>query len=191
MAPPRFRYNRPGRPAPCPDLPPARRSHADRRRQRCRQGADPRRGAALHPALPRQDDHRQVRRQRDDRARAQGRLRARRRDAEARRHEPGHRPRRRTADRRPAEEDGHRERVPSGDARHRRARDERRRDGAGRAQPGDRRPHQSARRQGGRPDRPGRRVHPRAEDAAEKRHATAARWSTSASSARSSASIPS
>jgi hypothetical protein len=32
------------------------------------QGADTRRGAALHPALSRQDDHRQVRRQCDDRA---------------------------------------------------------------------------------------------------------------------------
>ena len=35
------------------------------------------------------------------------RVRARRRPAEARRHEPGHRPRRRAADRRPAQEDGH------------------------------------------------------------------------------------
>ena len=131
-----------------------------RRRVRCAEGADPRRGAALHPALPRQDDRREVRRQRDDRAAAEGRVRARRRHAEAGRHEPGDRPRRRAADRRPAEEDGHRERVPAGHARHRRARDERRRDGAGRAQPGDRRPHQPARRQGGRPDRAGRRVHP-------------------------------
>ena len=68
-------------------------------------------------------------------------------------------------------------------------RDERRRDGAGRAQPGDRRPHQPARRQGGRPDRPGRRVHPCAQDAAEERHRTRTSSSTSGSSARSSASI--
>ena len=113
--------------------------HAPRRRQRRPEGADPRRGAALHPALPRQGHRHQVRRQRDDRACAQGGLRARRRHAEARRHEPGDRPRRRPADRRPAEEDGHRERIPAGDARHRRQGDERRRDGAGRAQPGDRR----------------------------------------------------
>ena len=64
---------------------------------------------------------------------------------------------------------GIQQRVPPGDARHRRQGDERGRDGAGRAQPGDRRAHQPARRQGGRPDRAGRRVHPRAQDAAEER----------------------
>ena len=182
---PRFRYNRSRVPRP-PRRDPSR--HADRRSQCRREGPDPRRGAAVHPALPRQDDHRQVRRQRHDRACAEGRFRPRRRDAEARRDEPGHRPRRRPADRRPAQEDGHRERVPPGHARDRRARDERRRNGAGRAEPGNRRPHQPARRQGRRPHRPGRRVHPRAQDAAEERRQAAARWWTSASSARSSAS---
>ena len=62
----RFRYNRPRGPR----LRPARSSrHAHRRRQCRREGADSRRGVAVHPALPRQDDHREVRRQRDGRAR--------------------------------------------------------------------------------------------------------------------------
>ncbi len=49
-------------------------------------------------------------------------------------------------------------------------RDERRRDGTGRVEPGDRRPHQPARRQGGRAHRAGRRVHPRPQDAAQVRN---------------------
>ena len=99
--------------------PPQRQFHARRCRQHCAQGADPRRGDAVHPALPRQDHHRQIRWQRDDRAHAEGGLRARRRDAEARRHESRDRARRRPADRRPAEQDGHPERVPPGHARDR------------------------------------------------------------------------
>ena len=60
----RFRYNR----SRVSRSASSRPRHADRRRQCRREGADPCGGAALHPALPRQDDHRQVRRQCDDRA---------------------------------------------------------------------------------------------------------------------------
>ena len=49
----------------------------------------PARGAAVHPRVPRQDGRDQVRRRGDDRPAAEGGVRARRRAAQVRRHEPG------------------------------------------------------------------------------------------------------
>jgi hypothetical protein len=84
-----------------------------------RSGSDPRRSAALHQALPRQDHRRQVRRQRHDRRTLKQCFRARRRAAQAGRHEPCRRARRRPADRKPAQARRQEGRVHPGHARHR------------------------------------------------------------------------
>ena len=150
-----------------------------------RQGAHPRRGAALHPALPRQDHRRQVRRQRHDRRSAEGSFA---RDVVLLKlvgmnpvvvHGGGPQIEQLA---RAARQEG---RVRAGHARHRRRDHGRGRDGARRpGEQGSRRAHQPGGRQGGRPHRPGRRLHPRAQDAAARRRTTAR--STSARSARSS-----
>ena len=144
------------RTAPMTAEPPAAAADAPRplARLAARQGRDPGAGAALHPQVPRQDDRHQVRRQRDDRPGAAAGLRRGRRAAEAGRHEPGRRARRRAADRGGARQDRQEGHLHPGHARHRRRDDGGRRVGARRpGAAGHRRPDQRRRRQGGRPDR--------------------------------------
>src|SRR5207302_11188059 len=94
------------------------------------EGAHPGRGAALHPALPRQDHRGEVRRQRHERRGAEGWLRTRRSAAQARRHEPGSGARRRAPDRAAARAPGQEGRIRAGHARHRQRDHGRGRDGA-------------------------------------------------------------
>ena len=141
---------------------PTRTSTGTSTRARGLQGGDARRGAAVHPPFRRQDRRRQVRRQRARRhlrPRCARVVRRRHRADAPRRHAPGRRARRRTADLRP---DGA---ARQGDHVRRRAAGHRRRDGrhrpdgaAGPGQPaargGDQRPRPVRRRDQWRRRRP-------------------------------------
>ena len=124
----------------------------------------PRRGAAVHPALRRQDDGRQVRRQRARRHVGPRRPRPVRRGHRAdapRRHAPGRRPRRRPADQRPDEPPRQDHRVPRRAAGHRRRDRRHRPHGADRpGQPAARHGHQPPRQLRRRRQRRGRRADP-------------------------------
>ncbi|CAA9360764.1 MAG: Acetylglutamate kinase, partial [uncultured Nocardioidaceae bacterium] len=96
------------------------------------QGGDAGRRAAVADALPRQGHRREVRRQRDDRRRAQACLRRGHRVPPLRRLQAGRRARRRTADLLDAGPAGHRVGVPRRAAGHHRGGHGRRPDGAGR-----------------------------------------------------------
>ena len=154
------RFARPLVPPPAQSI----RSHGQRADRPADEGRNPVRGVAVYPALPRQDHRREIRRQRDGRPGPEGSLRARRRAPQAGRHEPGRRPRRRSADRRGARAGRQETHLHPGHARHRRRdhgsrRVGARRGGAGRARHDD----QPLRRPGRGPDRQGRRFDPRTE----------------------------
>ena len=126
-----------------------------------REGAHPRRGAAVHPRVLGQDRRDQVRRPRDGGPRARRPVRDRRRAHAARRHEPGRRARRRPADHRPHAPARQGARVRRRPAGHRRRDRRHRAHGARRqGQPRDRRVGQPARLVRGRAVGRGRRAHP-------------------------------
>ena len=148
----------------------AQRTHALRIRIPRAESQNPGRGAAVHPRLPRQHADHPVRRRRHDRRCAEGGLRARRGAAAARGDEADHRPWGWLADRRAPGEDGHGGPQAPGDPRHRRAHDERRRDGPRGDQPGAGRPRQPVRGEGGRAERAGWALHSRAPHDTASRH---------------------
>ena len=143
-----------------------------------RQGRGPDRGAALHPALPRQDHRHQIRRPRHDRRGPARVLRGGRGAAQVHRAQAGDRARRRPADRAHARAPRHHVVVREGPPRHRRRHHGGGRDGARRlGEPRDRRADPARRRAG---DRPHRQRRPHAAGAAPRRDSAASarssRW---------------